>query len=193
MQNASRRGAADMGMPLMIVAFIVIGGFMYWLSGQAAAERASRVVEEAPPEEQTSTPMGGVDLGEVTAIGTDPTAFEGETISGQGYEIASLFGTAGFWVNTAGGNPFLVVFTEELRATGITVAQGDYIDATGEMLAMDVSFLDEWLAEGLITENDKIIGEFATHFVAAGEVTVVDPPAGAEGEGAAGEGADAGQ
>ena len=40
MQNASRRGAVDMGMPLMILAFIVIGGFMYWLSGQAANQVA---------------------------------------------------------------------------------------------------------------------------------------------------------
>ena len=32
MQNASRRGAADMGMPLMIVAFIVIGAAVYGLA-----------------------------------------------------------------------------------------------------------------------------------------------------------------
>ena len=45
--NASRRGAADLGMPLMIVAFLVIGGFMWWLSGQAEAERAALEVVEA--------------------------------------------------------------------------------------------------------------------------------------------------
>ena len=27
--NASRRGAADLAMPLMVVAFLVMGGFMY--------------------------------------------------------------------------------------------------------------------------------------------------------------------
>ena len=36
---SSRRGASNMGVPLMILTFILIGGFMYWLSGQAAAER----------------------------------------------------------------------------------------------------------------------------------------------------------
>jgi molybdopterin converting factor small subunit len=189
MQNASRRGAVDMGMPLMILAFIVIGGFMYWLSGQAAAERAARVVEEAPAEEEESTPMGGVELGEVTAVGADMDAFEGETIRGEGYEVASLFGTAGFWVNTATGNPFLVVYSEELRATGVTVAQGDYVNASGELLRMEISYLDEWLAEGLINDNDKIIGEFATHLVAADEVEVVDPSAGAGAEGDSGAGA----
>jgi hypothetical protein len=43
---ASRRGAVDMGTVLMIAAFAVIGGFIYWLSGQAAAERAVDVVED---------------------------------------------------------------------------------------------------------------------------------------------------
>ena len=58
--NASRRGAVDMGMPLMILAFIVMGGFIYWLSGQADAERASRVVEEEAPAEDMNT--GAADL-----------------------------------------------------------------------------------------------------------------------------------
>ena len=195
MQNASRRGAADMGMPLMIIAFLVIGGFMYWLSGQAAAERASRVVEEVP-EEETSGLGGGegdVMLGEMTAVGVDPEVFVGETIRGLGYEVASSFGTAGFWVNTPTGNPFLVTYTEELKATGMTVAQGDFVDVVGELLRMEISYLDEWLAEGEITDNDKIIGEFATHFVAADQVEVVDAPAGSEGEGDGSTGDGAGQ
>ena len=38
--NTSRRGAADLGMLLMVLAFIVIGGFMYYLNVRAAEERA---------------------------------------------------------------------------------------------------------------------------------------------------------
>ena len=41
--NASRRGAVDMGMLLMIMAFLVIGGFMFWLNSQAAAERQAQI------------------------------------------------------------------------------------------------------------------------------------------------------
>jgi hypothetical protein len=187
--NASRRGAADLGMPLMILAFIVIGGFLYWLSGQAAAERAQReVLEEQMAEEDESSfeSEGDVQLGEMTAVGVDPETFVGETIRGLGYEVASVFGTAGFWVNTPSGNPFLVTYTEELKAAGVTVGQGDYVNVVGELLRMELSYLDEWLAEGAINENDKIIGEFATHFVAADDVEIVDPP---EGEGNTGEGA----
>jgi hypothetical protein len=171
--NASRRGAADLGMPLMIVAFLVIGGFMWWLSGQAEAERAAReVVEAEAPDEG---PIGGesnVQLGELTSIGADPEVFVGETIRGLGYEVASMLGTQGFWVNTASGNPFLVAFSEAMRAEGSTVAQGDTVNVVGELLRMEVSYLDEWMAEGTITENDRIIAEFATHFVVADEVQV---------------------
>jgi hypothetical protein len=169
--NASRRGSVDLGMPLMILAFLVIIGFMYWLNVQSAADKASRVIEEVP-EEEVATDMAGVPLADVTAIGTDPATFEGETVSGAGYAVASLFGTVGFWVETASGNPFLVAYSEEMRASGFSVAQGDAVDVMGELVAMQLSLLDEWLADGGINENDKIIGEFATHFVAAAQVTV---------------------
>ena len=49
--TASRRGAANLGMPLMIVAFLAILGFLYWLNLQANAEAASRAVQEDVPEE----------------------------------------------------------------------------------------------------------------------------------------------
>ena len=169
--NASRRGSVDLGMPLMILAVLVIIGFMYWLNVQAAADKASRVIEEAP-EEEVALDMGGVALADATALGTDPTTFEGETVSGVGYSVVSLFGTAGFWVETASGNPFLVAYSDEMRASGFAVMQGDVVDLSGEFVAMQLSLLDEWLAEGGISENDKIIGEFATHFVAASQVTV---------------------
>jgi len=169
--NASRRGAVDLGMPLMILAFLVIVGFMYWLNVQAQADRASRVIEEEPIEETTSESVG-VDLGEAVAIGANMDAFVGETIQGVGYEVASLLGTEGFWVNTASGNPFLVAWSEEMRAAGVTVAQGDIVDVVGELLVMQISYLDEWEAEGGITANDRIIAEFATHFVVAESVEV---------------------
>ena len=44
--NTSRRGAADPGTALMIVTFAVFAGFLAWLSGQAANERALQIVED---------------------------------------------------------------------------------------------------------------------------------------------------
>ena len=54
--NASRRGAANLGMPLMIVAFIVIGGFLYWLNLQAVEEQAVEITDT--PVEETEDLTG---------------------------------------------------------------------------------------------------------------------------------------
>lgn len=53
MADNSRRGAADLGLPLMVVAFLVIGGFMYWLQAEAATQKALQLVEVTEPEVAT--------------------------------------------------------------------------------------------------------------------------------------------
>lgn len=189
-QNDSRRGATDMGMPLMIVAFVVIGGFMWWLSGQAAAENEARAIAEAEAAAAAAEAEARealVLLGDVTAIGSDPEAFVGEEIHADGHEVASLFGSQGFWVNTETGNPFLVVWSDELIAEGASVTPGDTIDGYGGMMRMDPAHLDEWTGAGTITEGDRVVGEFATHFVEAHTVTVLAGPSAGGNDGGAGD------
>ena len=62
--NTSRRGAADLGMLLMVLAFIVIGAFMYYLSVRAAEERALDIVEETDTadEMEVATTVAASDL-----------------------------------------------------------------------------------------------------------------------------------
>ena len=72
--NVSRRGAADMGMLLMILAFAVIGGFMFWLNGQAAAERQAQLdaaaARAAAEEEAAAATVETVAIGDIEV---DPT------------------------------------------------------------------------------------------------------------------------
>ena len=100
--NASRRGAVDMGMVLMIVAFATIGGFLYWLSGQAAAERAAAEVVEETVDEMPDTGVPAV-AGE--DIQMDATPFEGQEIRLATFNIASALGSQGFWLEMPNGNP----------------------------------------------------------------------------------------
>jgi hypothetical protein len=176
--NNSRRGAVDMGMLLMIAAFAIMGGFMFWIKGEAADERASRVVVEVP-EEQTDSGIPDVRLGDIQA-GADPEAFVGQVIRGVGYEVASMLGTQGFWVGTPSGNPFLVTWSDELMAEGASVAQGDVVTVEGEIKRMEMTAIDTWAAGGTITENDRIVAEFATHYLEAQRVDVTRPAGGAE-------------
>ncbi len=41
-EKASRRGAVDLGVILMVVSFAVIAYFLYWLNGQAANHARSQ-------------------------------------------------------------------------------------------------------------------------------------------------------
>jgi hypothetical protein len=175
--NASRRGAADMGMILMVAAFAVMGGFMYWISGEAAEERANRVVIEEPVDEPDPG-IPDVRLGDIEA-GVDPADYVGQVIRGVGYEVASMLGTQGFWVATPSGNPFLVTWNEGLMAEGRSVTQGDTVTVEGEIRAMDPSAIAAWVIAETITENDQIVAEFATHYLRAQTVAVTGGPSAA--------------
>ena len=185
-ENASRRGAVDMGMPLMIIAFLVIGGFMWWLKGQADSEKEARAIEEAEllaeqarQDSIEALEAASTDINVLVQPGVDLAEFEGRMIRGVGYEVASQLGTQGFWVNTEYGNPFLVIYSEAMLAEGVSVAQGDLVELTGDLFAMEASFLDDWTEAGTITANDRVIAEFATHFIQADAVTVTGSGGGA--------------
>jgi hypothetical protein len=182
-ENASRRGAADLGMPLMILAFVVIGGFMFWLSAQAAEERAMRIVEEPEADEEvTST---GVQTIAPADIQMDATPFEGQEIRLESVNVASLLGTQGFWLEMPNGNPFLVSLSDELMAAGTSVSPGSAATVEGRMTAMNDSTLTAWTEAGTIGEGDRIVAEFATHYIDA-QLVRVGAGGGANDEGGAG-------
>jgi hypothetical protein len=164
--NASRRGAANLGMPLMIVAFIVIGGFLYWLNLQAEAERASDLAEEAAVEEATEGLAGGT-LVNAQDIQMDPSPFEGQEIRLEGMPVASGLGTQGFWIEMPNRNPFLVSMSEGVKAEGLAIVPGQEATVVGTIYAMSDSALSAWTAAGAVGEGDRLAAEFATHYLEA--------------------------
>jgi hypothetical protein len=167
--NASRRGAANLGMPLMIVAFIVIGGFLYWLNMQAADERAAEISEASVEEPQGA--MGGT-LVAAADLQMDPTPFEGQEVRLEGLAVASGLGTQGFWLELPNRNPFLVSMSEAVKAEGLTVIPGQVTQVVGTIHAMSDSVLNAWSTAGSIGEGDRLAAEFATHYLEATTVRV---------------------
>lgn len=165
-KNGSRRGATNLGTPLMIVSFVVIGGFLYWLSTQAAAERAAQEVEEVPAEDTMPT----VQTLAVGDIEVDATPYVGQEIRIQNTNVASTLGEQGLWLETPSGNPFLVSMGPEVQAAGVSVTSGNRVTVIGTVHAMSDSVLTAWVESGTITENDRIVAEFATHYVEARDV-----------------------
>lgn len=178
-KNDSRRGATNLGTPLMIVAFVVIGGFMYWLSEQAASERAQREIDEVPVEDTRPT-MSVVPVGDIEA---DGTPFVGQEVRIAPTNVASLLGEQGFWLETPSGNPFLISKGPEVVASGVAITPGSAVRVFGTVHAMGDSVLTAWTEAGTIAEGDRIVAEFATHFIEATEVETVD----GGGQGAAGD------
>lgn len=183
-KNGSRRGATNLGTPLMIVAFVVIGGFLYWLSTQAAAERAEQEIAEAPAEDT----MPAVQTVPVGDIEMDAMSYVGQEIRIANTEVASTLGSQGFWLEAPSGNPFLVSMGPEVQAAGVSVTPGNPVNVTGTLHAMSDSVLTAWVEDGSIAEGDRIVAEFATHYVEATEVETMgggaaDDTTGAEGEG----------
>ena len=169
--NASRRGAVDLGMPLMILAFLVIGGFMYWLNGQAAAEKQAQADAAAAllAAEEAENEAATVETVAIGDIEVDPEPFVGTKLRSEG-AVASMLGTQGFWLATPSGNPFLVAWSEELLAEGATVSMGDTIAVEGTVTEMQPLTLVEWSTAQTISETDRIVAEFATHYIAADRV-----------------------
>ncbi len=173
--NASRRGAANLGMPLMIVAFIVIGGFLYWLNLQAAEEQAAEI-NEAQAEQTEDFP--GATLVAAVDLQIDPTPYEGQQIRLEGLAVASGLGTQGFWLELPNRNPFLVSLSEAVKAEGVAAQPGQVTQVVGTIHAMSDSVLNAWSSSGSIGEGDRLAAEFATHYL---EATVVRVSAGGGG------------
>lgn len=184
--NASRRGAVDLGMPLMILAFAVIGGFMFWLNGQAAAEKQAQAEAAAAlaaaEEERSAATVETVAIGDIEV---DPSPYVGTKLRSEG-AVASMLGTQGFWLATPSGNPFLISWSEELLAEGASVAMGDTIAVEGVVTEMQPLTLVEWSTAQTISETDRIVAEFATHYIAADRVDIM------RGEGGGDEGSEGG-
>jgi len=153
-------------MPLMIVAFIVIGGFLYWLNLQAEAERASDLAEDAAAEEVIEGLAGGT-LVAAQDIQMDPSPYEGQEIRLEGMPVASGLGTQGFWIEMPNRNPFLVSMSEGVKAEGLAIVPGQSASVVGTIFAMSDSALSAWTTAGAVGEGDRLAAEFATHYLEA--------------------------
>jgi hypothetical protein len=188
----SRRGAANLGLPLMLATFVLIAGFMYWLS--VTAEPTQPAVEEVVEDEPTQTVRGTlvpVDDLKVATI----TSYEGQLIRVEDVILSSSMGDQTFFVDlpetdNLPAQPFLIrLGADSTGAVGEVPEMGSFITVVGMLTPMSDSIVSDWLASGSISENDQLLVEFATHFVEVDEWEAGSAP---EAASPAGEGAPAG-
>lgn len=120
----SRRGAVDsLNLPLMILAFLIVGGFLYWLSITAEGTEV-QIVEEEPEEEVIPTSA----IVAASDFFASPTNYEGDTIEVTGARVASKLGPKAFWVGPD-DNPYLVKIDEALLNPPVDTMAADTMGA----------------------------------------------------------------
>ena len=168
----SQRGAVEMGTVLMIAAFAVIAGFIYWLSGQAAAERELEIVEDTTAEMvdaySDATPISAQD------IMLDASPYVGQLVRLEPQTVLSLVGQQGFMLDFPSG-PFLVSYSDQEIAEGFAVAPGDVVRVTGRITAMTPEIAGGWQEAGHLDEGERLVAEFAVHFLQAEDIEVSAP------------------
>jgi len=176
----SRRGAANIGFPLMLLTFLLLGGFMYWLYVTAEPTQPAVVEEVEEPEDTfagTTVPA--------EELKTGAQMYEGQSVRLAGVEVSSTMGAQAFFVDLPASEslpatPFLI---RALPDAGPRAAMGSSVTVSGILMPMTDSIVTDWVGAGIISENDRLLVEFASHFIEADQVQTTE---------AAGSGASAG-
>ena len=162
----SRRGAAEKAaLPLMIVAFLGIAGFLYWLNVTAVG--TTTAVVTAPEEEDPFA-----DAIPVTASSLESNAlqFEGALLRVPDVTVVSRVGDEAFWTQLPNEDNFFVKMGPELTGDSVpvTVSSGETASyVVGVLRIMNDSTLNAWEAQGAFddTPTGRLEAEFADLFL----------------------------
>lgn len=175
----SRRGFAEkFSLPLMIVAFVAVAGFLYWLN--VTAEPTEVVVAEQG-RARTAGVSAILDVDDFLA---EPVRFEGQTVEVTDARVSSLVGPQAFWIGPD-DRPFLVKMAPPAIEASASVSSGQVLSLVGTVYMMTDSALVAWGDAGAFpTEGDRAVAAFAVGslFLEASEVRGTE--AGANGDGA---------
>ena len=139
---------------MALVALMACGG------GEPAEDE---MVEEAAPEALSAPAMPEATVVDPAELGTNPGAHEGGAVRINGVAVTSLLGTSAFWVEL----PTSPAVTPFLVHSATPPAANTRVDIVGTVTAVTTAAVDEWVTSGAITENDRLVVEFATHFLEA--------------------------
>lgn len=156
----SRAGAARLGAPLMILSFLMVAGFIYWLS--VTAEPTEIAVVD-PGEELVNV----VTLAEFSV---EPGSYLGQVVSLRDIAIGDPLGNHARWLTLEdeNRNGYVLHFADSLRAdTTVALSSltgGMAVSLTGVVTETTDSILDVWDAAGAFdVALDKILPMSVPH------------------------------
>ncbi len=175
----SRRGFADkLSLPLMILAFLVVIGFLYWLN--VTAEPTQIVIEEEGDVRSSSASA----ILNVEDFLADAVQYDGQVVEVTDARVASRLGPQAFWIGPD-DRPFLVKMAPELVEAATEVLIEERLTLVGLVSVMSDSTHAAWDGQGAFpNEGDRIVAEFAigSPFIEVSEI-VRQPTGGDSGAG----------
>jgi hypothetical protein len=175
----SRRGFADkLSLPLMVLSFIILGGFLYWLNITAEPTEVA-IVEETSDEGSGASAILAVD-----DFLANPEGQLDAVVEVTRARVASRLGQQAFWIGPD-DRPYLVKMGPAVVEAGTQVLVESVVNIIGTVYMMSDSVLSSWDSLGVFSnEGDRIVAEFATSFLEA--TTIETVPGGAAGAGTGG-------
>ena len=168
----SRAGAVQIGPLMMLVSFVLVAGFLYWLSVTA------KPTEIIPTEKREALTENVVTFAAFSAF---PTDYVGETIGLRNVQMGHAFGNHGRWINLqdVSGNGYIVYFPDKVRMDSASfyhkITDGTVVDLSGVVVETTDSVLHAWGTAGsYTTEVDRLVAE-STRYLNFIEVAHVEP------------------
>jgi translation initiation factor IF-1 len=139
----------------MIVAFLAIGGFMYWLS--LASEPTEFAVADEGEQAQVLS---------LAAFQMNPAGFEEVLLELDGVVVSETLGSQAFVTELPNGELYLVRIPGALVQQGLAVRAGDRGRITGRVQLMSEEVLARWDSEGVFVdpEHRAMAGMVPTFF-----------------------------
>lgn len=171
--KASRRGAANTGVLMMILAFVAMGIFLYWLNIQSQKQKAVEVREDsaaAAANAEANAAVPGAQTVAPADLQSDPGKYDNQLIQLTGLAVGSLLGQQGFWLHLPGGSAFLVSLTPALIQQKVHAATGDTAMVVGTVHMLSDSIVGSWMKAGTINRQDSVSAMAAMYFLEARQV-----------------------
>lgn len=160
----AQASSGKLSLPLMIVAFLTVAGFVYWLSVTAQPTEIPVAEEEEPALELS-----------LTVFQTRADEVVGQRVRLPEVDVAATLGMQAFWFEFPDGNIYLTRIGPVLVQDGVQVEDGDRLRITGEVQAMTEDVLDGWVNQGVIPSDARDMAAFAQTFIEADELRFVVP------------------
>lgn len=134
-------------------------GMMACGGGETEEAPIEEAPEAAAPAAPAAPELAATEL-------ANPAAHEGMTVQVSNLKVAGAVGTSAVWVEL----PTTPAPTQFLVRTPTPPAVGSTVTVVGTVHPVTPEVVEGWLSAGAISENDKLVVEFASHYLDATSV-----------------------